>query len=224
MGRWRSSPASTLPSTRAHAWWCSASAIAGKTTLLKISRASRSPTWVSWNPDGCKIGYFAQEHDTLDDHATVWRTSGTQLPDAGEQDLRGSARCVHGVHRTAAGQPAGTLSGGERRLVWRWPVSSRRPPTLLLDEPTNNTSTRSPRAGARRAAPCHRGGRPGHPRPGAAAALDSAARDPAARRHRGPLERRVPGTHRTRLTAIAGQWARGCSRARGCVGVQVVLG
>ena len=53
----------------------------------------------------CKIGYFAQEHDTLDDAATVWENIRHAAPDTGEQDLRGLLGRVH-VQRSAA-RPAG---------------------------------------------------------------------------------------------------------------------
>ncbi|MFZ2238936.1 MAG: ABC-F family ATP-binding cassette domain-containing protein [Gordonia amarae] len=111
---------------------------AGKTTLLKILAGVEKPDLGELEPGfGCKIGYFAQEHDTLDDNATVWENIRHAAPDAGEQDLRGllGAFMFTGPQLE---QPAGTLSGGEKtRLALAGLVSSAAN-VLLLDEPTNN--------------------------------------------------------------------------------------
>lgn len=112
---------------------------AGKTTLLKllagVERTDGEGGIVTGH--GLKIGYFAQEHDTLDMEATVWENIRHLAPDAGEQDLRGllGAFMFSGPQLE---QPAGTLSGGERtRLALAGLVSSAAN-VLLLDEPTNN--------------------------------------------------------------------------------------
>jgi ATPase subunit of ABC transporter with duplicated ATPase domains len=84
-----------------------------------------------------KIGYFAQEHDTLDNLATVWQNIRHAAPDTGEQELRGllGAFMFSGAQLD---QPAGTLSGGEKtRLALAGLVASTAN-VLLLDEPTNN--------------------------------------------------------------------------------------
>ncbi|MFF0488220.1 ABC-F family ATP-binding cassette domain-containing protein [Nocardia sp. NPDC003482] len=111
---------------------------AGKTTLLRLLAGVEQPTAGGLVPGhGLKIGYFAQEHDTLDDTATVWENIRHAAPDAGEQDLRGllGAFMFSGPQLE---QPAGTLSGGEKtRLALAGLVSSAAN-VLLLDEPTNN--------------------------------------------------------------------------------------
>ncbi|MFG3615403.1 ABC-F family ATP-binding cassette domain-containing protein [Nocardia arthritidis] len=111
---------------------------AGKTTLLRLLAGVEQPTAGGLVPGhGLKIGYFAQEHDTLDDNATVWENIRHAAPDAGEQDLRGllGAFMFSGPQLD---QPAGTLSGGEKtRLALAGLVSSAAN-VLLLDEPTNN--------------------------------------------------------------------------------------
>ncbi|WP_280504953.1 ATP-binding cassette domain-containing protein, partial [Nocardia farcinica] len=111
---------------------------AGKTTLLRLLAGVEQPTAGGLVPGhGLKIGYFAQEHDTLDDNATVWENIRHAAPDAGEQDLRGllGAFMFTGPQLE---QPAGTLSGGEKtRLALAGLVSSAAN-VLLLDEPTNN--------------------------------------------------------------------------------------
>ncbi|MEU1204109.1 ABC-F family ATP-binding cassette domain-containing protein [Nocardia sp. NPDC005825] len=111
---------------------------AGKTTMLRLLAGVESLTAGQIDPGrGLKIGYFAQEHDTLDDQATVWENIRHAAPDAGEQDLRGllGAFMFSGPQLE---QPAGTLSGGEKtRLALAGLVSSAAN-VLLLDEPTNN--------------------------------------------------------------------------------------
>jgi ATPase subunit of ABC transporter with duplicated ATPase domains len=111
---------------------------AGKTTLLRLLAGVEKPELGELVPGhGLKVGYFAQEHDTLDDNATVWENIRHAAPDAGEQDLRGllGAFMFTGPQLE---QPAGTLSGGEKtRLALAGLVSSAAN-VLLLDEPTNN--------------------------------------------------------------------------------------
>ena len=111
---------------------------AGKTTLLRVLAGVEKPDAGAIEPGhGMKVGYFAQEHDTLDDHATVWENIRHAAPDTGEQDLRGllGAFMFTGPQLD---QPAGTLSGGEKtRLALAGLVASTAN-VLLLDEPTNN--------------------------------------------------------------------------------------
>jgi ATPase subunit of ABC transporter with duplicated ATPase domains len=111
---------------------------AGKTTLLRLLAGVEKPDAGTMQPGhGLKIGYFAQEHDTLDDAATVWQNIVHAAPDSGEQDLRGllGAFMFSGPQLE---QPASTLSGGEKtRLALAGLVASTAN-VLLLDEPTNN--------------------------------------------------------------------------------------
>lgn len=111
---------------------------AGKTTLLRLLAGVEQPDTGVLEPGyGLRIGYFAQEHDTLDNDATVWENVRHAPPDAGEQDLRGllGAFMFTGPQLE---QPAGTLSGGEKtRLALAGLVASTAN-VLLLDEPTNN--------------------------------------------------------------------------------------
>ncbi|WP_407442899.1 ABC-F family ATP-binding cassette domain-containing protein [Rhodococcus sp. (in: high G+C Gram-positive bacteria)] len=111
---------------------------AGKTTLLRLLAGTEKPDLGELVPGhGLKVGYFAQEHDTIDDSASVWENIRHAAPDAGEQDLRGllGAFMFTGPQLD---QPAGTLSGGEKaRLALAGLVSSAAN-VLLLDEPTNN--------------------------------------------------------------------------------------
>ena len=111
---------------------------AGKTTLLRLLAGVETPDAGALEPGhGLKIGYFAQEHDTLDGAATVWENIRHAAPDTGEQDLRGLLGAFM-FSGPALDQPAGTLSGGEKtRLALAGLVASTAN-VLLLDEPTNN--------------------------------------------------------------------------------------
>ena len=111
---------------------------AGKTTLLRLLAGVETPDTGGLEPGhGLRIGYFAQEHDTLDNDATVWQNIRHAAPESGEQDLRGllGAFMFTGPQLD---QLAGTLSGGEKtRLALAGLVASTAN-VLLLDEPTNN--------------------------------------------------------------------------------------
>ncbi len=111
---------------------------AGKTTLLRLLAGAEQPDAGDLVPGhGLKVGYFAQEHETLDNAATVWENIRHAAPDTGEQDLRGllGAFMFSGPQLE---QLAGTLSGGEKtRLALAGLVASTAN-VLLLDEPTNN--------------------------------------------------------------------------------------
>jgi ATPase subunit of ABC transporter with duplicated ATPase domains len=111
---------------------------AGKTTLLRLLAGVEQPDAGTMEPGhGLKIGYFAQEHDTLDDAATVWENIRHAAPDSGEQELRGLLGAFM-FSGSQLDQSAGTLSGGEKtRLALAGLVASTAN-VLLLDEPTNN--------------------------------------------------------------------------------------
>ena len=111
---------------------------AGKTTLLRLLAGTEQADAGAVHPGhGLRVGYFAQEHETLDADASVWENIRHASPDTGEQQLR----TVLGTFMFSGEQlqqPAGTLSGGEKtRLALAGLVSSAAN-VLLLDEPTNN--------------------------------------------------------------------------------------
>ncbi|MCE9514868.1 MAG: ABC-F family ATP-binding cassette domain-containing protein [Mycobacterium sp.] len=111
---------------------------AGKTTLLRLIAGVETMDAGAVEPGhGLKIGYFAQEHDTIDSVATVWENIRHAAPDTGEQELR-SLLGAFMFTGPQLDQPAGTLSGGEKtRLALAGLVASTAN-VLLLDEPTNN--------------------------------------------------------------------------------------
>ncbi|KQB85553.1 ABC-F family ATP-binding cassette domain-containing protein [Corynebacterium oculi] len=112
---------------------------AGKTTLLKllagVERTDGEGGIVTGH--GLKVGYFAQEHDTIDPDKSVWRNTIDACPEAGEQDLRGLLGAFM-FSGEKLDQPAGTLSGGEKTRLALATLVSSRANVLLLDEPTNN--------------------------------------------------------------------------------------
>ena len=111
---------------------------AGKTTLLRLLGGMEPADVGEVVPGhGLRIGYYAQEHETLDHQASVWDNVRRAAPDTGEQQLR-SLLGTFLFTGEQLEQPAGTLSGGEKtRLALAGLVSSAAN-VLLLDEPTNN--------------------------------------------------------------------------------------
>ena len=111
---------------------------AGKTTLLRLLAGVEAPdTGLVVRGHGLRLGYYAQEHETLDLDRTVlenMRAGAPDLPDRDHRRLLGAF--LFGADMVD--QPAGTLSGGEKtRLALAGLVCSRAN-VLLLDEPTNN--------------------------------------------------------------------------------------
>jgi ATPase subunit of ABC transporter with duplicated ATPase domains len=111
---------------------------AGKTTLLRILGGVESPdTGTVHAGHGLRLGYYAQEHETLDPELSVLANLAavaTDLPEVEQRKILGSFLFSGDTVR----QPAGTLSGGEKtRLALALLVVSSAN-VLLLDEPTNN--------------------------------------------------------------------------------------
>jgi ATPase subunit of ABC transporter with duplicated ATPase domains len=111
---------------------------AGKTTLLRILAGVDRPDTGEVVPGhGLKIGYYAQEHETLDTSRTVLENLHSAAPQLTDTE----ARSVLGSFLFSgddAHKPAGVLSGGEKtRLALAILVVSSAN-VLLLDEPTNN--------------------------------------------------------------------------------------
>ncbi|HLL63885.1 MAG TPA: ABC-F family ATP-binding cassette domain-containing protein, partial [Propionibacteriaceae bacterium] len=111
---------------------------AGKTTLLRIlAGLEESDTGGVVPGHGLRLGYYAQEHETLDVGRSVLANMKTAAPDLNDTDVRK----VLGSFLFSGDdveKPAGVLSGGEKtRLALAMLVVSSAN-VLLLDEPTNN--------------------------------------------------------------------------------------
>ena len=111
---------------------------AGKTTLLRILAGVDEPDTGEVIPGhGLKVGYYAQEHETLDPEQSVLANMLSASPDISEAEARKILGSFLFVGEDVF-KPAGVLSGGEktRLALARLVVSSAN--VLLLDEPTNN--------------------------------------------------------------------------------------
>jgi ATPase subunit of ABC transporter with duplicated ATPase domains len=111
---------------------------AGKTTLLRLLAGLEPPDTGEVTPGhGLRLGYYAQEHETLDGQRTVlenMRAAAPDLLDPEQRRILGSFL----FSGDAVDKPASVLSGGEKtRLALALLVVSGAN-VLLLDEPTNN--------------------------------------------------------------------------------------
>jgi len=111
---------------------------AGKTTLLRLLAGAETPDTGEVAPGhGLRLGYYAQEHETLDTERTVLENMRSAAPDPADLQLR-SVLGAFLFSGEDVDKPAGVLSGGEKtRLALAMLVTSAAN-VLLLDEPTNN--------------------------------------------------------------------------------------
>ena len=111
---------------------------AGKTTMLRILAGVDQPDTGSVVPGhGLKIGYYAQEHETLDVERTVlenMQSAAPQLTDTEARSVLGSFL----FSGEDAHKPAKVLSGGEKTRLALASLVVSSANVLLLDEPTNN--------------------------------------------------------------------------------------
>ena len=111
---------------------------AGKTTLLRMLAGELEPDTGEVVPGhGLRIGYYAQEHESLDYNRTVLENMQSSSPDIREPEARnvlGSFLFTgDDVHK-----PVKVLSGGERTRLALAVLVVSAANVLLLDEPTNN--------------------------------------------------------------------------------------
>lgn len=111
---------------------------AGKTTLLRIlAGVDQADTGVIEPGHGLKIGYYAQEHETLDVNRSVLENMQSAAPHLGDVE----ARKVLGSFLFSGddvAKKAGVLSGGEKTRLALASLVVSSANVLLLDEPTNN--------------------------------------------------------------------------------------
>jgi ATPase subunit of ABC transporter with duplicated ATPase domains len=111
---------------------------AGKTTLLRMLAGIDKPDTGQIEPGhGLKIGYYAQEHETLDVNQTVLENMQRSAPHLGDVDTRK----VLGSFLFSGddvNKKASVLSGGEKTRLALAALVVSSANVLLLDEPTNN--------------------------------------------------------------------------------------
>ncbi len=111
---------------------------AGKTTLLRMLGGILEPDTGEVVPGhGLRLGYYAQEHETLDVDRTVLENMRSANTDQTDTDLRK----ILGAFLFSGDdvdKPAGVLSGGEKTRLALATLVCSGANVLLLDEPTNN--------------------------------------------------------------------------------------
>ena len=111
---------------------------AGKTTLLRIlAGVDKADTGEILPGHGLKVGYYAQEHETLDADRTVldnMTSASDNLNDTQIRSVLGSFL----FSGDAVTKLAGVLSGGEKTRLSLAMLVVSAANVLLLDEPTNN--------------------------------------------------------------------------------------
>lgn len=111
---------------------------AGKTTLLRMLAGVDKPDTGKVVPGhGLKIGYYAQEHETLDTNRSVLENMRSSAPELRDAEVRG----ILGSFLFSGDdveKPAGVLSGGEKTRLALATIVASSANVLLLDEPTNN--------------------------------------------------------------------------------------
>jgi len=111
---------------------------AGKTTLLRMLAGVDKPDTGEIVPGhGLRIGYFAQEHETIDVKRSVLQNMISSSPNITEMEAR---RVLGSFLFTGddSHKPAGVLSGGEKTRLALAMIVVSGANVLLLDEPTNN--------------------------------------------------------------------------------------
>ncbi|GAA4895337.1 ATPase subunit of ABC transporter with duplicated ATPase domains [Stackebrandtia albiflava] len=115
---------------------------AGKTTLLRMLAGLITPdTGDVVAGHGLRIGYYAQEHETLDVDRTVLELMRTAASQAGGDHNDTELRKILGAFLFSGDdvdKPAGVLSGGEKTRLALATLVCSGANVLLLDEPTNN--------------------------------------------------------------------------------------
>jgi ATPase subunit of ABC transporter with duplicated ATPase domains len=111
---------------------------AGKTTLLRMLAGIDPPDTGEVHPGhGLRLGYYAQEHETLDTSRTVLENMRSAAPDLGDTDVRKVLGSFLFSGEDAQ-KPVSVLSGGEKTRLALATLVVSAANVLLLDEPTNN--------------------------------------------------------------------------------------
>jgi ATPase subunit of ABC transporter with duplicated ATPase domains len=111
---------------------------AGKTTLLRIlAGVDKADTGEISLGHGARVGYYAQEHETLDTSRTVLENMKSAAPNLADSETR---RILGTFLFTGddVNKPVSVLSGGEKTRLALATLVVSGANVLLLDEPTNN--------------------------------------------------------------------------------------
>lgn len=119
---------------------------AGKTSLLRILAGATEANigTFEWGYQ-VSVGYFAQEHDTIDPKQSLLWHMRRELPPGSpltETQLR-ALLGMFGLQGDKVFQDSGSLSGGEKTKLALAMLMVGRNNVLLLDEPTNNLDPHS---------------------------------------------------------------------------------
>lgn len=111
---------------------------AGKTTLLRLlAGVEEVDAGEVIHGHGLKLGYYAQEHETLDTSRTVLENMRSAAPELGDTEVRTLLGSFL-FSGDDVDKPAGVLSGGEKTRLALASLVASSANVLLLDEPTNN--------------------------------------------------------------------------------------
>jgi ATPase subunit of ABC transporter with duplicated ATPase domains len=115
---------------------------AGKTTLLRMLAGVLTPDTGEVKAGyGLRIGYYAQEHETLEIDRTILDHMRTAASQNGSGQTDTELRRILGAFLFSGDdvdKPAGVLSGGEKTRLALATLVCSGANVLLLDEPTNN--------------------------------------------------------------------------------------
>src|SRR5690606_22952748 len=115
---------------------------AGKTTLLRILAGQlETDSGEVLSGHGLRVGYYAQEHETLDVDRTVLELMRSAASESGGGQSDTELRKILGAFLFSGDdvdKPAGVLSGGEKTRLALATLVCSGANVLLLDEPTNN--------------------------------------------------------------------------------------
>jgi ATPase subunit of ABC transporter with duplicated ATPase domains len=111
---------------------------AGKTTLLRLLAGVEQADTGEVEPGhGLKMGYYAQEHETLDPERSVLENMRSAAPDLDLVEVRKTLGSFL-FSGDDVDKPVAVLSGGEKTRLALATLVVSSANVLLLDEPTNN--------------------------------------------------------------------------------------
>lgn len=111
---------------------------AGKSTLLKCLVGTQKPkSGLITFGKNVRVGYYDQEHLSLNQNNTVVNEVWNRFPKLSEQQIRNVLGSVL-IRGEDVNKKIGVLSGGEKAKVLFAILNLEKPNMLLLDEPTNH--------------------------------------------------------------------------------------